>query len=80
MLLPSLWFSAWRCRCSLREKDLVQPAQLQMNFFFVAVVDDVDEEPELDASDGARWICVAIISSSCAREEGKWWVRMMARV
>jgi hypothetical protein len=33
VLLPSLWFNAWRCRCPSQEKDFPQSAKLQLNFF-----------------------------------------------
>ncbi len=33
MLSPSLWFNAWRCKCSEREKDFPQLGQVQANFF-----------------------------------------------
>ena len=32
--MPSLWFRAWRCKCSDRENDLPQDGKLQLNFFF----------------------------------------------
>jgi hypothetical protein len=47
---PSLWFSAWRCRCSDLEKDFPHLGHEQANFFFGAeseVVEVVDEDRTL---------------------------------
>jgi hypothetical protein len=51
VLLPSLWFNAWRCRCSDLEKDFPQLGKLQPNFFLISencALELVVEDEETD--------------------------------
>lgn len=49
-----MWFNAWRCRCSDREKDLPQDGKPQLNFFLRSAeylelaVEDEEIEPDLE--------------------------------
>jgi len=51
VLLPSLWFNAWRCKCSDLENDFPQSAKLQLNFFFISDSCDLELEVEEDETD-----------------------------
>ena len=51
VLLPSLWFNAWRCKCSDLEKDFPHSGKLQLNFFFISDSCDLELEVEEDETD-----------------------------
>jgi hypothetical protein len=59
--LPSLWFNAWRCRCSDLENDFPQSGKLQQNFFLTSRSCDFELEVEEDETDAFLVLVGAIM-------------------
>lgn len=43
VLFPSLWFNAWRCKCSDLENDFPQAGKVQQNFFLMPSLEVLEE-------------------------------------
>ena len=62
VLFPSLWFNAWRCKCSDRENDFPQAGNMQQNFFLMPSLELLELVVEAEEMEAERVLVEGIFS------------------